>query len=76
MDFIKNVLVRVGLVTITASALPITATHLLDNSFLSFVMVCIVSLVSTCIVIFYFGINKNEKIFITNSVSKIVGKLR
>ena len=76
MDYVTNVLVKTVLVTIASLSLPVAICYLVDNSFLGFMIVSIVSFVCVCTSIYYLGINKNERMFIANTIFKLIDKMR
>lgn len=69
-DFIINVLAKVLLVTITSSFLPITVCCFLDNSFVDFILVCLVTITNICVCTYYLGLNKNERAFFIAAIFK------
>ncbi len=75
MDYVTNVLVKTVLVTIASLSLPVAICYLVDNSFLGFMIVSIVSFVCVCTSIYYLGINKNERMFIANTIFKLIDKM-
>lgn len=68
-SFLKNVCVKVLLVAIIASLLPIILYNNLSYGWVRLLMVIIVSVISSMFSIFYIGCNKGERQFI---ISKIV----
>lgn len=76
MDYITNVLVKITLVTFISSVVPLIVCYLHDNSFPGFMVVSIVSFISTCTSIYYFGMNKNERIFINNLIRKSINRIK
>lgn len=76
IDYITNVLVRITLVTLTSSVLPMMVCYLYDNSFSGFIAVGIVSFICTCTSIYYLGMNKKERLFISHTICKYINKIK
>ena len=76
MDFIKNVLVQVSSVTLASIIFPVILCSLLDNSFLDFICVSIVSFGCVCLATYCLGMNRNERQYIVSMLLKGVNKKR
>jgi len=75
-NFIKNVLLQVMMVTVLALVIPLAICSLLDNSFVSFIVVCLVSFVSVCLSTYGLGMNANERQYILSIISKVIKKVK
>ncbi len=75
-DFLKNVLVQVFVVTVVSVVFPLVVRELLDNSFISFVLVCFISVVSVCLTTFILGMDKDERHYVLSALSTVVKKLK
>ena len=73
-DFIKNVYLNVIIVTVLSSILPIVLLNIIDESFISFALLCIVTLVSTLLIEFYVGCTPKERQFVISKVKTIIKK--
>ena len=73
-DFIKKVYLNVIIVTVLSSILPFVLSNILDENFISFVLLCIVTLVSTLLIEFYVGCTLKERQFVISKVKTIIKK--
>ena len=73
-DFIKKVYLNVIIVTVLSSILPFVLSYILDENFISFVLLCIVTLVSTLLIEFYVGCTLKERQFVISKVKTIIKK--
>lgn len=67
-DFIYEVYYRVALVTLFSIILPSFICYLLTDTITRFFMVCVVSVVSTTLTIWLFGLKNNERQYLVNIV--------
>lgn len=74
-SFIRNVLFPVIIVTSVALVIPLTIYFMLDNSIISFIIVCLVSFVSVGVSTYALGMNANERQYILAAISKINSSL-
>ena len=74
-NFIKNVLFPVITVTAAALVIPLAIYFILDNSSISFVIVCLVSFISVCLSAYGLGMNVNERQYILTTLSKLINKI-
>ena len=74
--FIRNVLFPVIIVTSVALVIPLTIYFMLDNSIISFIIVCLVSFVSVGVSTYALGMNANERQYILAAISKIITKIK
>ncbi len=76
-SFIKRVTIKVFIISILSSLIPIFVYLNLDeNSWTSFCITCIVSLFSTLTFSYLLGLSKNEKIFCKNKAKEIINKIK
>ena len=73
-DFIKKVYLNVIIVTVLSSILPFVLSNIIDENFISFVLICIVSIVSTLLIEFYVGCTPKERQFVISQVKTIIKK--
>lgn len=74
-SFIRNVLLPVIIVTAVALVIPLIIYFMLDNSIISFIIVCLVSFVSVGVSTYALGMNANERLYILAAISKINSSL-
>ena len=72
--YLKKVVLNVSLVTLLASVVPIIAYLLLPDTIASMIIVIIVSLLSAGFVVFFLGLQTNEREFLISRVSGIIKK--
>lgn len=69
--FIKEAILTPLAVAIAASIIPLLFYYFLEKNIMTFIIVCAVSLVSSCVTIYMFGLNKSERIMIQNKIIQI-----
>lgn len=73
--YMKKVYINVLVVTVIAAILPFLLSTKLEESFLNFVLLCLVALICTGTTIYYVGCNKTEQQFVLNKLHTIKNKL-
>ena len=73
--YMKKVYINVLVVTVIAAILPILLSTKLEDSFLNFVLLCLVALICTGTTIYYVGCDKTEQQFVLNKLHTIKNKL-
>lgn len=73
--YLREVYLNVILVTMMAAVLPILASVVLEESFLNFVIIVLISLITASISIFYIGFNNNERDFAVTKFKYAIQKL-
>lgn len=74
--FIKEVILRCVIVTTIAVPAPILLHLHLEHNINSFITVCTVSVITSCLTVYTLGLQKNEKKFINRKVTHIFSKIR
>lgn len=69
--YLKDVLLRCGTVLIMAIVPPLMIYMLMPSSIFRLILLTIVSFVSTCAVIYWFGLQPNERTFIYDQIKRI-----
>lgn len=72
--YLKKVVFNVSLVTLLASVVPIIAYLMLPDSIASMIIVILVSLLSAGLVVFFIGLQRNEREFLISRVAGIIKK--
>lgn len=75
-SFLIEVTAKVALVSIAASIFPLAAYCFLDTGWLTFFLVCCISVISTMSCSFLLGLNRNEKQFVINKILTVINKIR
>jgi O-antigen/teichoic acid export membrane protein len=75
MLFIRDVIYKVIVVTLVASIVPLLVNYGMNASFLKFVCVILISVLSTVISIYFLGLSKNEQAVIQQKAKLIKNKL-
>lgn len=73
--YMKEVLLKVILVSLCASILPVTLLTLISDTFIRFVLVIIVSGISSIFSIWFLGLNNIEQEFFLSYITKLKAKL-
>lgn len=74
-DFVKSVIIPILKVTPIAFLFPFAVWLMLDNAIVRFIVTIPVSILSTCISIYYLGLQSNEKTLISSKISGLLVKL-
>lgn len=74
-DYLKNIYIRVVLVVILSSTIPLLVYGNLPNSILRFCIVCITCMLSVSIVAYTIGLSSNERKFVRSKVNEIYYKI-
>ena len=72
--YLKNVVLKVSLVTLLASVVPIITYILMPDTIASMIIVILVSLLSAGVVVFFLGLQQNEREFLISRVAGIIKK--
>lgn len=75
-SFVKSVILRILFVTAIALILPLSLYVFLDDSTLSFLMVCFSSVLSCALSIYLLGLTNSERLMILTKVKSLLGKLK
>lgn len=70
--YLKAVTFRMFIISILSLSIPIYVYKLLPQSFISFLVVCVITLISTGGVCYIFGLSSTEKKFISNKVMELL----
>lgn len=73
-DFIKKVYANVIEVTILSVIVPFLLAIVLNNDFLNFIVLSIITVVSTLLVVFYVGCTMEERLFVVSKVKMMILK--
>lgn len=75
-QYLRKVYLNVVVVSLLSTISPLLATEILDESFIHFILLCLISVVSTSVVIFYAGCNKTERNFIVSKIRKLIQRFK
>lgn len=73
-DYLKHVISRVLVVSLLSPIIPFVIYIALPTTFISVVLVCFVSLLTTTSIIYFGGLNASEKTFLTNIVRNKISR--
>ena len=73
--YLKKVYANVLAVTFIASIYPYLLSDNMEETFLNFILLCLIAVVCTGIAIYYVGCNKTERQFVVNKIHAIKNKL-
>lgn len=73
--FVKQVLYKLLIVSISAFLFPFIIVHYMEPSFLRLIITCIISTIATCYSIYLFGLEKQEKKFLTEKIKTYMQKI-
>lgn len=76
MRFIHKVTIKCGLIALISFILPSLLYNCMATNWMSFFLVCILSVVSSITVIYILGLSKNERLFVHSKVQWIIHKIR
>lgn len=75
-SYIHEVLLKCMFVTIVSIPIPILLGYWLDTTFVSLVLVCVASVITVGISIYFFGLDQEESLFIKGKLSATALKLK
>ncbi len=75
MLFIREVICKISIVTAVALLLPLIAELYLEQSFLKFVFVSLISVTSSVSAIYFLGLNNNERTFVSSQIVVLKNKI-
>lgn len=75
MDYLREVLLKIILVTVLASIIPVMITYMLDENFLRLVAVGLSSIICSVVCIWLIGLNCSERQFVIATINKVKSKL-
>ncbi len=73
--FVKEVYCNIIFVSISALVIPLLCHLLIDNNLMRFITVCIVSVITSALAIYFIGCNKDERTFIRRHINTIKNKI-
>lgn len=76
VKYLKYVYLKVLMVMSTSAIVPILLLKNINETFLSFLIISVVSILTTSISIFYIGCSKEERVFVWAKVSALCEKIR
>ena len=71
IKYLKNVYMNVILVSIVAVVVPLLLSYKMDESFLNFIILSFVAMLSTAVTELLIGCNKQERAFVLEKVKSI-----
>lgn len=75
-EYMNKVYFNVLAVTILSAIIPCFLSYYLHETFISFIMICAISVICTFSVIYFVGCNRNERKFILSKITAIKDKFR
>lgn len=75
-EFLCEVYLNVLAVTALSAVIPCISSYYLSETFLNFIIICVVSVICTLTVIYFVGCNRKERQFILSKITAIKDKLR
>ena len=73
--YLRKVYLNVLAVTVIASIFPFLLTCQMEETFLNFILLCLIAVVCTSITIYYLGCNKKERQFVVSKIHTIINRL-
>lgn len=74
--YLKKVYLNVLMVSLLSAILPLLATEILYESFIHFILLCLISVVCTGSVVFFVGCDKSERNFVLSKASKLIHRFK
>ena len=74
--YVSKVYFNVFAVTILSAIIPCISSYYLSETFINFIMICVISVICTFMVIYFVGCNRNERQFILSKITSIKSKFR
>lgn len=73
-EYAYGVFIRPGFVTVLASIVPFVVYHFLPKNFWTLLLVCVVSVVSVAVFVYWLGLKKNERVMVMEKVKSLLKK--
>lgn len=74
-DYLKNVYLNVLFVSFSSAVFPIGLSLFLPKFFYGFIVLCLISWISSAVSIFYIGCNKEERLFVETKIQAVKLKM-
>lgn len=74
-DYVVNVFIPIAVVTIVSTITPYILFVKMDKSIMSFLLVCIISIISVLLAAYFLGLSPSERKIVNEKVSQLKGKL-
>ena len=71
-EFVKRVYLNVAVVTLLSSIIPYLLSYVINENFIGFILLCIVTLASTLLVEFFVGCTQIERQFVMSKLESII----
>lgn len=75
-EYMSKVYFNVLAVTILSAIIPCLLSYYLNETFINFITICVISVICTFSVIYFVGCNRNERQFILSKITAIKSKFR
>ena len=75
-DFFKEIIVKIFIIVSISSIVPLLINIFMDSSFIRFILVAASSCISILFFVYFIGLNKDEKIFISDKWSFLLSKVK
>lgn len=75
IQFSNNVILPIIMVSISSFVLPIIISQYLNDSFINFLIVCIIAFANVCFSAFFIGMSSNERKHIRTALNKLTEKI-
>ena len=75
-NYLKEVALNCMIVSVLSVGVPVAVYYSLPKNFISFLIVSIISVLSSIIVIFYVGCNNDERAMILQKTQAVLSKVR
>ena len=75
-EYMCKVYINVLIVTILSAIIPCISSYYLNETFINFIMICVISIICTFTVIYTIGCNSKERQFILSKVTEIKDKFK
>lgn len=72
LDYSVQVIMRCVIVSVLASVIPLFLKNVMSENFLTFILNCIVCLISCCLFIGFVGINKRERYLVSAKLMNVI----
>ena len=76
IQYLKSVYLNVLTVALLSAVVPYLLSRYMQESFLSFVLITLIAMASTCIVEFYVGCTRKERAFVMDKAHKVIQKVK
>ncbi len=76
LTYLKSVTFKVSMISVLAIIIPVASYLIIPVCFLSFIVICLICVISTSVCSYIWGLEIKEKLFVMNKAKMVISKLK